>query len=72
MAVVPGDKAKGMKDPPIWAEYRAIVKEAEGKEVRGIFTPLAHPSPSSLPPAPPPFSLPPSLPHLIFISTDAI
>lgn len=32
MDLVPEDKQRGLKTP-IWDEYKAIIKEAEGKEV---------------------------------------
>jgi len=36
MDLVPGDKEKKLKTP-IWEEYKAIVNEAERKEVHGLF-----------------------------------
>ena len=36
MQLVPSDKEKGLKTP-IWDQYKAIINEAEGKEVRAFF-----------------------------------
>ena len=38
MDLVPDDKARGLKTP-VWDEYKRIINQAEGKEVRTLLSP---------------------------------